>query len=65
MPISPINLIRRSKKILLLGSSGSGKTVMATTLANMLGLPVIHLDRYRFDPDWVYNSELRSSMLIF
>jgi len=41
------------KRIMVLGSSGSGKSTMAVRLSALTGLPVVHLDRLSWNPGWV------------
>ena len=41
------------KRILVLGSSGSGKSTFARQLGEKLGIDVIHLDSHYWQPDWV------------
>ena len=40
-------------KVLIIGSAGSGKTVLATRLGALIGLPVIHLDALYWKPGWI------------
>jgi len=40
------------KRILILGSAGAGKTVLARQLGARLDLPIIHLDRHFWLPGW-------------
>lgn len=42
-----------SNRILVLGSSGSGKTTFSTQLGTALGLDVIHLDAEFWQPGWI------------
>jgi adenylate kinase family enzyme len=37
---------------LLLGAGGAGKTTLAVELSDVLGLPIIHLDRHYWKPGW-------------
>lgn len=40
------------KKVLIIGSSGAGKSVLSRRIGEITGLPVIHLDRYHWRPGW-------------
>jgi adenylate kinase family enzyme len=40
------------RRILVVGCSGAGKTTFAVRLAEVLGLPVIHLDAEYWRPGW-------------
>jgi adenylate kinase family enzyme len=40
------------QRILIVGCSGSGKTTLAGKLGSLLDLPVIHLDRLFWQPNW-------------
>lgn len=41
------------KKILVIGSSGAGKSTFARKLGEKIGLGVIHLDQLYWKPNWV------------
>ncbi len=41
------------KKILIIGSGGSGKTTLAQRLGEKTGIKVIHLDTLYWKPNWV------------
>ena len=41
-----------SDRILVVGTSGAGKTTMARTIAQTLGRPHIEFDAYRHGPNW-------------
>lgn len=41
------------QKVLVIGSSGAGKSVFAARLAERTGLPLIHLDAVYWRPGWV------------
>ncbi len=49
-----IKVGRRSKvkRVLVLGSGGSGKSTFSTKLAKKTGLPLVHLDRLYWKPGW-------------
>ena len=40
-------------RVLVIGSGGSGKSTVATELADVLGLPLIHLDALYWSSGWV------------
>lgn len=40
------------RRILVLGSGGAGKTVLARRLSSALSIPVVHLDALYYDADW-------------
>ena len=41
------------QRILVIGSSGTGKSTLARAMGPRLGLPVIHLDQEYWQPGWV------------
>jgi len=44
-------------RIIVLGSSGSGKSILARRIGELLDIEVIHLDSYYWRPNWVAISE--------
>jgi len=46
------SLLIDSRRILVLGSSGSGKSYFSSRLAQVLGIRLIHLDAYFWKPNW-------------
>ncbi|MFC4171491.1 AAA family ATPase [Microvirga sp. GCM10011540] len=44
------------RRILVIGSPGAGKSTLARRIAERLDLPLIHLDREYFGPDWIMPS---------
>ena len=40
------------KRILIIGSGGAGKSTLAVKLSELLGLDVVHLDSYFWNPNW-------------
>ncbi len=40
------------KRIIIVGNGGTGKSTIAVKLGNILGLPVVHLDRLFWRPGW-------------
>lgn len=49
----PIARFASSRRILVLGSSGSGKTTFSIQLGQLLGIEVIHLDAEFWQPGWI------------
>lgn len=47
-----IEQLRSSKRIIIQGSSGAGKSTLATQLGEILNLPVVHLDKEFWLPNW-------------
>ncbi len=47
------SLLNEHKRILVIGSSGSGKSWLSQKLAAITGLPLIHLDMEYWHPGWV------------
>lgn len=45
------------RRVLVLGSSGAGKSTFATRLGERTGLPVVHLDRMWWRPGWVESTD--------
>ncbi len=41
------------RRVLIIGSGGAGKSVLAVRAGQALGLPVIHLDQENWRPGWV------------
>lgn len=41
------------KRILVIGSAGSGKSTLSQKLGSILHLPIIHLDNHYWKPNWV------------
>jgi len=51
------NNMNLGNRILVMGSSGSGKSTMARKLGEQLKLPVVHIDTLYWQPGWVLNSK--------
>src|SRR5215216_4455598 len=47
-----------SRRVLVTGMAGSGKSTFSRSLAAKTGLPVIHLDVHFWKPGWVAPSDL-------
>lgn len=41
------------KRITITGNAGSGKSYLSIELAKMLNLPIYHLDKYYWKPNWI------------
>jgi adenylate kinase family enzyme len=41
------------ERVLIIGCSGAGKSVLASRLSDVLGLPIIHLDQHYWRPGWI------------
>ena len=52
------------QRVLVLGSSGSGKSTFARKLGEITGLPVVHLDQLFWEPGWVPGAEGRVSAAV-
>lgn len=48
---------QKVERVLVLGSSGSGKSTFARQLGKKLSIEVIHLDSHYWQPDWTYTPE--------
>lgn len=40
-------------RILVIGSAGAGKSTLSRQLSEQLNLPIVHLDRHYWQPNWV------------
>ncbi|MHC0064340.1 hypothetical protein ACWATR_15805 [Nostoc sp. UIC 10890] len=52
------------KKILIIGSGGAGKSTLARELGTILGLEVIHLDVWYWNPGWVETPKTKWQSII-
>ena len=52
-PGTPRDSAAGYRRWLIVGSAGAGKSVLAREMAELLGLPIIHLDRHNWNPGWV------------
>lgn len=41
------------QRVMIIGGSGSGKSMVARKLGDITGLPVVHLDKIHWQPGWV------------
>jgi adenylate kinase family enzyme len=41
------------KKVLVIGSGGAGKSILASRLGGLLKIPVLHLDRFYWRSGWI------------
>lgn len=65
MSAGTIDDLRRARRILCFGVTGSGKSTMAVALGDRLGLPVTLVDDLCWSPGWVQRSrdEIDASVL--
>ena len=66
----PLKTIIEMERVVIIGSSCSGKTTMARRMATVLQAPHIELDAIHWLPDWQEQNddefrELVSSVLVF
>lgn len=45
--------LHNMKRFLIIGSAGAGKSTFTKQLNSILNIPVIHLDRYYWQPNWI------------
>jgi adenylate kinase family enzyme len=50
-------MLRHSRRVLVIGNAGAGKTTFAIQLARITGRPLIHMDRYYWRPGWIPTPE--------
>lgn len=48
-----LELIKKSKKILVIGCPGSGKSYFSEKISEAINIPTIHLDTIYWKPNWV------------
>lgn len=49
----PVERILNTKKIMIIGRSGCGKSTFAIKLSKLLNILVFHLDKYFFEHSWI------------
>lgn len=56
--------MKKISKILILGGPGSGKTTLASRLAELFELPIINLDSINYKENWVQRDEKERDSII-
>jgi adenylate kinase family enzyme len=46
-------MLAERRRIMVVGAGGAGKSTFARALADLTGLPLIHLDRHDWKPGWM------------
>ncbi len=46
------NVLKRAKRIAIIGNAGSGKSTLAKQLQSKVHLPLYHLDQFFWKPNW-------------
>jgi len=46
--------MKNPKKIAIVGNAGSGKSTLSQKLHRILNIPVFHLDKYFWKPNWAH-----------
>lgn len=58
-------MVKKAKKIAIIGGSGTGKTTLAENLADELGLPVCHIDSLHHLENWkIRDGEERDKLIL-
>jgi len=53
LEVKRVNDIELGKKIMVIGSPGSGKSTFSRQLSEILGIPLIHLDKVYWNSGWI------------
>jgi adenylate kinase family enzyme len=54
LPCNPrLSILKRVKHVAILGPAGAGKSWLSRSLSEAIRVPVIHLDRLYWQPNWV------------
>lgn len=53
------------RRVLIVGCGGAGKSTLAVEMGKRFGLPVVHLDKLWWLPDWQTRSEQEFDELLF
>ena len=52
------------KKVLVIGSSGAGKSTFSRRLSEKTGLPLVHLDKLYWKPNWVETDKVEWQKIV-